>query len=303
MVFARRRRRSAGKGARPDHHGAERYLPSTPLDGGVLSCQVYDEHGRLLPDAKVTVVNHLNQRVGQGKTDSYGFFLATVQPGTHRVSVSAGGYKWTTRTAEVRTNRHTSMGSVVLQPDASMTLPQPGVWVFDPEHTEIRFVARHIGMSKITGYFTRFNGHIEVSPRFEQSRVEVSIDAASIDTGVRTRDEHLRSPDFLDVANYPQLYFGSRSMVQLRGDHWLVRGTLSLRGNASPVELDTTYLGMRTWNGTRAACLCTTELRREDYSVNWQQTLGKGIAVVGSTVQIELDVQAVLQEGRPGQTQ
>jgi polyisoprenoid-binding protein YceI len=296
MVFARRRRRSSEKGFRPDRRGTGSYLPSTPLDGGVLSCQVYDEYGRLLPEATVTVVNQRNQCVGQGKTDSYGFFLVTVQPGAHRVSVTSGGYRRATRTAEVQTNRHTSMGSLVLQPDASMTLPQPGIWIFDPDHTEIRFIARHIGMSKITGHFTRFHGHIRVSPRFEQSRVEVSIDAASIDTGVRTRDEHLRSPDFLDVANYPQLYFDAQSMVPLRGDRWLARGTLTLRGTASPVELDTTYLGTRSWNGLRAACLCTTELRREDYSVNWQQTLGKGIAVVGSTVQIELGVQAVLQE-------
>lgn len=293
MLFARRRRRSA---ASPEPHGTSAYLPSTPLDGGVLSCQVYDERGRLLPDATVTVVNQLNQRVGHGKADSYGFFLATVQPGTHRVSVAAGGYRRAVMTAEVRTNRHTSIGGVVLQPDASMTLPQPGTWNFDPDHTEVRFIARHIGMSKITGRFTRFHGHIQVSPRFEQSRVAVSIDAASIDTGVRMRDDHLRSADFLDVANYPQLHFATQSMVPVRGDHWLVRGTLSLRGMASPVQLDTTYLGVRTWNGTRAACLCTTELRREDYSVNWQQTLGKGIAVVGSTVQIELGVQAVLQE-------
>lgn len=256
---------------------------------------MYDEDGRLLPDATVTVVNRLNQRIGQAKTDSYGFVLVTVQPGAHRVSVTAGGYKRTTKTVEVQTNRHTSMGSVVLHPDASMTLPQPGVWAFDPDHTEVRFIAQHIGMSKITGHFTRFHGQIRVSPRFEQSRVEVFIDAASIDSGVRMRDEHLRSPDFLDVANYPELRFGSESMVSLRGDRWLVRGTLTLRGTASPVELDTTYLGMRSWNGMRAACLCTTELRREDYSVNWQQTLGKGIAVVGPTVQIELSVQAVLQ--------
>lgn len=292
MAFARRRRHSPG---RQTQDTTSAYLPPTPLDGGVVSCQVYDEQGRLLPGATVTVVNQFNQRVGGGNTDSYGFFLTTVEPGVHRVSVMAGGYQRESMTAEVRTSRHTSIGSVVLQPDASMALPQPGIWAFDPDHTEIRFTARHIGMSTITGRFTRFDGHIQVSPRFEQSRVEAFIDAASIDTGVRVRDEHLRSPDFLDAVNYPQLHFVTQSLLPVRGDHWLVRGTLSLRGTTSPVELDTTYLGTRTWNGTRTACLCTTELRREDYSVSWQKTLGKGIAVVGSTVRIELSVQAVLR--------
>jgi polyisoprenoid-binding protein YceI len=294
MIFARLRgRRSSDR--RPGSGGTNAYLPPAPLDGGVLSCQVYDERNRLLPEATITVVNQLSQRIAHGKSDSYGYYLVTVQPGTHRVSVSAGGYRRLTTTVEVRTNRHTSIGGLRLEPDASMTLPPQGTWAFDPAHTEIRFIARHIGMSKIHGRFNRFEGHIHIGPRFDRSQLEVTIDAASIDTGVPMRDDHLRSPDFLDVAHYPHLYFTSQQLLPVRGDRWLVKGTLTLRGTASPVELDTTYLGMRSWNGTRAACLCTTELRREDYAVNWQQTLGKGIAVVGPTVQIELDVQAVLQ--------
>jgi polyisoprenoid-binding protein YceI len=295
MVFTWLRRRSSD-GSRPNRSGDGTYIPPTPLDGGVVSCQVYDEDGRVLPDATVSVVNHLNQRVAYGETDSYGFFLRTVQPGKHRLSVGAGGYQRITKSIEVRTNRHTSLGSVVLQPDATMVRPRPGVWAFDPAHTEVRFIARHIGMSRIYGRFNDFEGFIQVHPHFEQSRVEVSINAASIDTGVRMRDDHLRSPDFLDVNNYPHMYFVSQALVPLRGDQWLVNGTLTLRDTSSPVELSTTYLGQRSWNGTRAACLCSTELRREDYSVNWRETLGKGLAVVGSTVRVELDVQAVLQE-------
>ncbi|SFD92532.1 Polyisoprenoid-binding protein YceI [Actinopolyspora alba] len=287
-----------GRGAarKPAREGASNALPPTPLDGGTLSCQVHDEADRPLPEATVTVVNRLNQQVASGTTDGYGFFLATVQPGTHKVSITGGGYQRTGTRAEVRTNRHTAIGSVRLERDPESTLPEPGVWTFDPDHTEIRFIAQHIGMSKIHGAFRELEGRVTVREPFEKSVVEVAIDASSIDTGVRMRDDHLRSADFLDVANHPRLYFRSDRLTQLRGDRWVVGGQLTLRGRSSPVQLDTTYLGTRSWNGTRTACHSTTELRREDYAVNWQQLLSKGIGVVGPTVRIELDVQAVLEE-------
>lgn len=273
-------------------------IPPTPLDGGTISCQVHDEYERPLPGATVTVVSRLNQQVAVGTTDPYGFFLATVPPGKHRVSVTAGGYERLRidSRAEVRTGRHTSLGSVRLARDPEMELPQPGTWTFDADHTEIRFIAQHIGMSKVHGAFRELDGYILVREPFEDSRIEVTIDAASIDTGVRMRDEHLRSPDFLDVARHPRMHFRSNRLTRLRADRWQIDGDLSLRGTTAPVSLDTSYLGTRTWNGTRTACHCTTELRREDYSVNWQQILNKGIGVVGPTVRIELDIQAVLNE-------
>ncbi|MDR7302410.1 YceI family protein [Haloactinomyces albus] len=299
MVLSKLRRRgssSEGAARKPRRQSAGADLPPTPLDGGVVSCQVHDERGSPLPEATVTVVDRLNQRVGQGKTDSYGFYLATVPPGVHKVSITAGGYLRAGTKADVRTNRHTSIGHVQLERDAAMTLPEPGIWRFDPDHTEARFIAQHIGMSKIHGAFRALEGHIRVESPFEQSHIEVAIDAASIDTGVKMRDDHLRSADFLDVENHPKLYFTSDRLSPLRGDRWMVNGSLTIRGTTSPVQLNTSYLGQRSWNGTRAACLCETELRREDYAVNWQQILNKGIAVVGSTIQLQLDVQAVLDE-------
>ncbi len=286
----------ADRTRKPGSGSAATLVPPTPLDGGTVSCQVHDERGSPLPDAAVSVVDRLNQQLAQGTTDSYGFYLATVPPGVHRVSVTAGGYQRAGTRADVRTNRHTAIGALSLERDPDMELPEPGVWTFDPDHTEARFIAQHIGMSKIHGAFRHVDGFIRVAEPFEQSRIEVAIDAASIDTGVRMRDDHLRSADFLDVANHPQLTFRSNRLTPLRGDRWTVAGSLTLRGTTSPVQLQTTYLGSRSWNGTRAACRCTTELRREDYAVNWQQILSKGIAVVGPTVQVELDVQAVRQE-------
>lgn len=299
MILAKLRSlRSGGGTSRPGGSA----LPPTPLDSGVVSCQAHDEQGRLLPDATVTVVDRLNQQIAQGTTDAYGYFVAAVPPGPHKVSVSAGGFRRKSVKIEVRVNQHISLGGVQLEPDSSLELPQPGIWKFDPTHTEIRFIARHIGMSRIHGQFRNFEGAIRVAPRFEDSRIEVVMDAASIDTGVQMRDDHLRSEDFLDVENYPRLRFSSDRLSQVRGDHWVVNGNLTLRGTTSPVELETRYLGNRKWQGpgfdsdVRVACDARTTLRREDYAVNWQATLAKGIAVVGPTIEIKMGVQAVLEQ-------
>jgi len=302
-MFAKLRKRRSSNGAANTRPGAGNvgYLPETPLDGGVISCQVHDDQGRLLPGAVVTINDRMNQVLAQAETDTYGSFLATVQPGLHKISISAGGFKRKSARVEVRVNQHTSLGGVRLDPDDSLALPQPGVWNFDPTHTEIHFIAQHVGMSKIRGRFNDFEGRIQVAPRFEDSRIDVVIDAASIDTGVDARDTHLRSADFLDVEKYPKLYFTSTRFTQVRGDKWQIDGTFTLRGTSSHVQLDTTYLGQRTWDAPgwdsnrRVAARASTSLRREDYAVNWQATLAKGIAVVGPTVEIEIGVQAVLE--------
>lgn len=298
MIFPKLRRRLSGNAGRLSGRGnsGSSALPGTPLDGGVVSCQVHDEQGRLLPDAEITVVDRFNQQIAQGNTDAYGYYLAAVQPGIHKVSVHAGGFQRATTRVDVRTNRHTAIGSIHLAPDDSLNLPEPGVWRVDPAHTEVRFIAQHVGMAKIHGRFSSFDGHIRVGSQFEQSRIEVEIDAASIDTGFDYRDQHLRSADFLDVENYPKLYFSTQRLTRLRGNRWVVNGSLTLRGTTSPVQLETSYLGIRSFHGMRAACLATTELRREDYAINWQQTLAKGIAVVGPSIRVELDIQVVREE-------
>ncbi|KEI45260.1 YceI family protein [Saccharopolyspora rectivirgula] len=301
MIFAKlRRRRSTGEGG-PSRSGGS-ILPPTPLDSGVLTCQVHDTNGQLLPDATVTVVDRMSQPIAEGTTDQYGYFATALSPGTHKVAITASGFRRFTTQVEIRVNRHTQLGRVQLEPDASLELPQPGRYRFDPYHTEIRFVAQHIGMSLIHGMFKRFDGVVDVAPRIQDSRIEVVIDASSIDTGVEKRDEHLRSADFFDVENYPHLYFVGDRFTHVRSNLWTIDGQLSIRGTTRPVQLETNYLGQRKWQGPdidgdmRVAGTATTQLRRDDYSVNWQATLAKGIAVVGPTIKVELGVQAVLEQ-------
>jgi polyisoprenoid-binding protein YceI len=177
-------------------------------------------------------------------------------------------------------------------------MPPPGAWVVDAPHSAIRFIARHVGMANVHGRFERFEGGIRIADRIEDSQVEVHIETASINSGNRTRDNHLRSADFLDVERYPYIRFASDRFVRRAGSKWTVQGHLTLHGTSRSVALDTTYLGLT--NGgygeeLRCAALAKTELHREDYTLNWRKMLARGIAVVGPTVQLELDIQAMFQ--------
>lgn len=190
---------------------------------------------------------------------------------------------------------HATLGDVTLQVAQPPQLPDPGDWDIEPNHSQIGFTARHIGMARIHGRFNTFAGAVRIADRMEDSAMHVIIDAASIDTNVQMRDDHLRSSDFLDVGRYPTLEFYSERFVHRGGSRWGVTGALTLHGVSRTVTLDTQYLGIG--NGlegeTRAACRATTELHREDFTLTWQTMLARGIAVVGPSIVIDLDIQIV----------
>ncbi|HVV09123.1 YceI family protein [Amycolatopsis sp.] len=260
---------------------------------GLVSARVRNEHGRPLPGAELLLRHKRSHRVSRAVADDFGLVVSTAAAGTYAASVSAGGYRAATHNVDVGSGDHTALGEVHLVPDAGLRLPEPGDWNLDPDHSSIRFVARHIGLSRVHGRFTGFRGRVHVGDRLEDSSIEVLIDAASIDTGSPKRDEHLRSSDFLDVERFPRLQFYSDRIRPAAGDQWTLDGTLNLRGASRGVRLNSTYLGLRSWNGDRLGARATTELHREDFTINWQQTLAKGLVVVGSTIEIRLDVQAV----------
>ncbi|KAA9166714.1 hypothetical protein FPZ12_000390 [Amycolatopsis acidicola] len=260
---------------------------------GLVSARVRDEQGRPMPGAEMSLRHKRSQRVSRTAADDFGLVVCTAAAGNYEVSINVGGYRTVTQNVDVATGDHTALGEVHLIPDTGLRLPEAGEWMLDPDHTSIRFVARHIGLSRVHGRFTGFRGRVHVGDRPEDSFVEVLIEAASIDTGSPKRDEHLKSADFLDVERFPRLQFYADRFRPVAGDQWTLDGTLNLRGASRGVQLNATYLGLRSWNGDRLGAVATTELHREDFTINWQQTLAKGLVVVGSTVEIRLDVQAV----------
>jgi polyisoprenoid-binding protein YceI len=270
-------------------------LVPIPLTGGLLSGQVRDSEGRPLAGADISVLDRTSRRIAHADSDPFGYFAAAVVPGEYRVRVEAGGYRGAGSAVEVEWGKHSELPPMNLATDESLLPPPPGLYDIDTDHSTVGFVARHIGMSKVYGRFTSFRGQIHIADPFEDSSVDVVIDAASIDTNVEARDNHLRSADFLDVERHPQLRFSSGRFTRLGGNRWQVDGDLTLHGLTSDTTLETTFLGLQEWNGVRAGAVATTELHREHFTLNWQQVLAKGLPVIGSTIEITLDVQAIRQ--------
>ncbi|MEU6841271.1 YceI family protein [Streptomyces sp. NPDC046716] len=271
---------------------------TVPPSAGVLSCRVLDPVNEPVRGAELAVSDAMGRKVVSGGTDPFGSFMAAVPAGDYRLAVSAEGFAPHRVSATVAESAHASLGDVMLQVAPRPQLPEPGEWEIEPTHSSIAFTARHIGLARVHGRFNTFAGALRVADRIEQSAMHVVIDASSIDTNVKMRDDHLRSADFLDVDRFPTLEFYSDRFVHKGGTRWGITGALSLHGVTRTVTLDAEYLGLG--NGmegeTRAACRATTELHRDDFTVSWQTMLARGIAVVGSSVRIELDVQIVPQD-------
>lgn len=168
-------------------------------------------------------------------------------------------------------------------------------WTMDPSHSEVEFAVKHMMIATVKGRFSGVSGRLELDEQdVTRSRVEVSIDTGSIDTRDAKRDEHLRSADFFDVANHPQMTFVSRSIERV-GDRLKVVGDLTIRGTTREITLDVEDLGRGKdpWGGDRAAFTATGKLDRLDYGLKWNQALEAGGVLVSNDVRIALDVQFV----------
>jgi len=169
-------------------------------------------------------------------------------------------------------------------------------WEIDPAHSNIQFGVRHLMISTVKGRFPKFTA-TAVADEKEPTRaiVEASIDTASIDTGEAKRDEHLRSPDFFDVAKYPTISFKS-TKVEAAGDRrFKLYGDLTMHGVTKPVVLDVEATpevkGMR--GETRAGARATTKVNRKDFGINWSKSMDGGGVVVGDDVDVTIEVEGV----------
>ncbi len=188
------------------------------------------------------------------------------------------------------------MSTTLTRNTAGTTVPAAGRYEIDPAHSSASFQVRHLGLSKVRGGFEAFTGTIEIADDVTQSAVEVSLDASSFSTGADDRDNHVKSADFLDVDNHPALTFRSTGVRQ-DGDDWKVDGELTVKDVTRPVTLDVEFEGAGDdpWGNGRIAFSAATEINRDDWGISWNQTLETGGVLVGKTVKITIDVQAVAQ--------
>jgi polyisoprenoid-binding protein YceI len=174
-------------------------------------------------------------------------------------------------------------------------------WAIDPSHTTVEFLAKHMMITKVRGHFTEVSGAIEVDEANpDRSKVEVTMKAASLDTGTQQRDDHLRSADFLDVEKYEDVTFRSTRVegaYQREGDEFRVYGDLPLRGTTREVVLDAVYegTGKDPWGGTRVSFSADTRIDRRDFGLTWNQALEAGGVLVSNEIRIHVEAQAVKQ--------
>ena len=171
-----------------------------------------------------------------------------------------------------------------------------GTWNIDPAHSEAGFSVRHLMVSKVRGRISTFSGSITIADDPLRSSVEVTLDPASIDTRDAKRDEHLRSADFFEVTAHPTWTFRSTG-VRADGDDWIVTGDLTIRGVTRSVDLEVEFNGTSgdPWGGTRAGFSAETEISRKDFGLEYNAVLETGGVVIGDTVKIELEIEAVKQ--------
>lgn len=167
---------------------------------------------------------------------------------------------------------------------------KPGIWNVDASHSEVGFTARHLMVSKVRGQFKDFAAVVNLAQPFEQSRVEATVQMASVDTNSADRDTHVKSGDFFDVDNHPVMTFTSTKV----SDHSL-EGLLTIKGVSKPVSFDLDFGGVSAdpWGGTRAGFEATTEINRKDFGLSWNVAVEGGGVLVGEKVKIVLDVQLV----------
>lgn len=183
--------------------------------------------------------------------------------------------------------------------DTTTSIPgyQAGTWVVDPVHSEVSFTVRHLMVSKVRGRLTRFDGVLVTAANPLDSSVEARVDLSSIDTGNTDRDAHVRSADFLDVEQFPELTYRSTG-IRAAGDGFVVDGELSLHGVTQQVLLELEVNGFQAntpMGDSRVGFSARAEIDRTDFGVEFNAPLDNGGVMLANLIQITLEVEAVLQ--------
>jgi polyisoprenoid-binding protein YceI len=182
---------------------------------------------------------------------------------------------------------------------ATVAIPEylVGTWKADPVHSEIAFSVRHLMVSKTRGRFTSYDVTIITSEDPLGSSVAATIDLASVDTGNEPRDNHLRSADYLEVEKYPTMSYRSTG-IRRTDDGWVIDGELTLHGVTRQVPLAAEVNGFSPdpFGGQRAGFSATAQINRRDFGIDITVPMGGGGVVVGDTVSISLEIEAVLQK-------
>lgn len=169
-------------------------------------------------------------------------------------------------------------------------------WQLDPSHSSIEFAVKHMVLATAKGTFKEYDVKADVDPtNLAASSATVTIDAASLDTNNNDRDTHLRSPDFFDVENYPQITFVTKKIEQRKGDDYEITGDLTIRDITKEVTLKGELNGPAKdpWGNERVGLSADGKINRKDFGLNWNVALEAGGFLVGEDVKLSIEAQLV----------
>lgn len=171
-------------------------------------------------------------------------------------------------------------------------------WALDAAHSEITFKVKHMMVANVTGRFNEYNVEADVNEEdFTQSKVSFTAKVASVDTGSEDRDNHLRSADFFDAENHPEMTFVSTSISKVDDENFKMEGNLTIRGTEKPVSLQVELggFGKDPWGNTKAGFTIAGKINRKEWGLNWNAALEAGGVLVAEDVRINCEVQLMKQ--------
>jgi polyisoprenoid-binding protein YceI len=180
--------------------------------------------------------------------------------------------------------------------ETTSTIPT-GTWTVDPVHSTVGFAVKHMGIATVRGEFGEFEGTLEIGEDGSSAKAYGTVNPQSVNTSEPQRDDHLRSPDFFDVAQYPELRFESTSVEALDDEEYQITGKLTIHGVTNEIVLHADFQGTDTdpWGNERVGLEVTGQLSRGDYEMKFNQALGSGNMLVSDKVKLEIDISAVKQ--------
>ena len=177
-----------------------------------------------------------------------------------------------------------------------------GAYDIDPAHSRIGFAAKHAMVVNVRGDFKVYNGEVYLDEEnLDNSRISVTIDANSVDTGNKDRDTHLRGADFFNVEVYPSIEFTSTKVAKVDDDVYTLIGDLTINGKSNPVSVDFELTGTADdpWGNFRAGFEGKTTVNRRDWGLDFNVALDKGGVLVGEKIKLEFDISAVKRAEQP----